>query len=89
MSTALDASSNRAQLEEERSRLTARLHDRPQDTRATDQLRRVSAALAAVTTQRGETEPERLRRSGLSFFDRVREWRDRRRSTVNSPAKSR
>jgi hypothetical protein len=59
------------------------LHARPDDLVATEELQAVVGELAALDADSGDDDrPRRLRRSGLSFFDRLRERRHRHRAST-------
>jgi hypothetical protein len=73
-----------AALEQARDRLLARLHARSDDFAATEQLQAVNARLATLRSDADDDRPRRLKRSGLSFLDRLRARRhdrDSRRAT--------
>ena len=76
--------SSRAALEQAQDRLLARLHARSDDFAATEELQAVTNKLATLRSEADDDRPRRLRRSGLSFFDRLRaRWhrRNSRRAT--------
>lgn len=64
--------SSRAALEQTRDRLLVRLHARSDDFAATEELQAVHGELAALDGDADDARPDRLRRSGLSFFDGLR-----------------
>jgi hypothetical protein len=72
--------SSRTALEQARDRLLARLHARPDDFAATEELQGVGHKLAALRSDADDGRPGRLRRSGLSFFDGLRARWHRRNS---------
>jgi hypothetical protein len=72
--------SSRAALEQARDRLLARLHARPDDFAATQELQGVGDKLATLRSDADHDRPRRLRRSGLSFFDGLRARWHRRNS---------
>jgi hypothetical protein len=74
---ARNALDTRRDLERTRDRLLARLHDRASDVAATEELQSVYDALAASDLEVDDGRPARLRRAGLSFFQRLRERRRR------------
>jgi hypothetical protein len=72
--------SSRTALEQARDCLLARLHARPDDFAATEELRGVGDKLATLGSDADDDRAGRLRRSGLSFFDRLRARWHRRNS---------
>jgi hypothetical protein len=72
--------SSRFALEQARDRLLARLHVRPDDFAATEELQGVGDKLATLRSDADDDRPGRLRRSGLSFFDGLRARWHRRNS---------
>jgi hypothetical protein len=64
-----------AALEHVRDGLLERLHARSADFAATEELQAVGARLWALAAPEDPDRAERLRRSGMSFFDRLRSRR--------------
>ena len=64
--------SSRTALEQARDCLLVRLHARPDDFAATEELRGVGDKLATLRSDADDDRSGRLRRSGLSFFDGLR-----------------
>jgi hypothetical protein len=75
-----EAVSSRTALEQARDRLLTRLHARPDDFAATEELQGVGDKLATLRSDADDDRPGRLRLSGFSFFDGLRARWNRRNS---------
>jgi hypothetical protein len=63
-----------------RQDLVERLHARSDDFAATEELRTLSSELRDLGSHGDPSDPRRLADGGLSFFDRLRARRERRRA---------